>query len=54
MFNLVLWLQLLARLVKRKVAMLRAFRVGFEKVLNGSLLLFGALLGVIEIFLHSC
>ena len=34
--------------------MLRAFAVGFEKVLKSCLLVVEALPGLIEIFLHSC
>ena len=47
-------LERLLPLVRRKVAMLRAFAVGFEKVLKSCLLVVEALPGLIEIFLHSC
>ena len=42
----------LPRLVRRKVAMLRTFTVGFEKVLKSCLLLLAALSGLIDTPLH--
>ena len=38
----------------RKIAMLGAFTVGFEKVLMSCLLLVAALPGLIDTLLHSC
>ena len=38
----------------RKVAMLRAFTVGFEKILKSCLSLLAALPGLIDTLLHSC
>ena len=44
----------LPRLMRRKVAMLRAFFVHFKNVYKSCLLLFVALPGLIDIFLNSC
>ena len=42
------------RLVRRKVAILRAFTVGFQKALKRCLLLLVAFPGLIDFLLHSC
>ena len=44
----------LLRLVRRKVAMLRAFTVDFQKVLKSCLLLLAAFAGLIDTLLHRC
>ena len=44
----------LQRLVRKKVAMICAFTVGFEKVLKELIFLLVALSGLIDTLLHSC
>ena len=51
---LVLRFERLPRLVRRKVAMLRDFTVGFEKVLKSCLLLLAAFPGLTDTLLPSC
>ena len=53
-FVFVLRSERLPRLVKRKLAVLHAFNVGFQKVCQGCILLLVALLGLINILFQNC
>ena len=44
----------LLRLIRRKIAMLCTFAVGFEKVPKSCLVLLAALPGLVNTLLHSC
>ena len=53
-FAFVLRSERLPRLVRRKLAVLHAFNVGFQKVCQGCILLLVALLGLINIPFQNC